>query len=77
MLKKTFEMDKSKIQLLVSNLLDSGIYFSIPLHKKRLLLSRLFSSSPSFYAPEVYDRDEDMVMGYESSWSEIFQKTRG
>ena len=72
-----FDMDKSKIQFLVSLLMDSRMYFSMPLHDRRSRLSRLLYNSPSYYAPEVCDGDEDTDMGYESSWSEIFKTTRG
>jgi hypothetical protein len=70
-------MDKSKIHFLVSILAGPRMYFSMPLHERKSHLSKLLNSSPSSDADEVCNEDEDADMGYESSWSEIFQTTRG
>ena len=65
-------MDKAKIQFLVSILMDSGLYLSMPVNERMSLLSRLAKSYPSLFSVEECNNDDDTDIGYESSWSEIF-----
>ncbi|HET6516009.1 MAG TPA: hypothetical protein VFG09_12670 [Thermodesulfovibrionales bacterium] len=65
-------MDKTNRQFLVSALIDSSRYFSMPLHLRMSLLSRLVRGCPSRTPAERYCREEETAIGYESSWREIF-----
>jgi hypothetical protein len=53
--------------------MDSGLYLSMPVNERMLLLSRLAKSYPSLFSVEECAEDNDSDIGYESSWSEIFQ----
>lgn len=67
-------MDRTKIRFLISILMDSKLYLSLPIGERMLLLSRLARSYPSLSPDESCDKDEDSAIGYESSWSEIFRR---
>ncbi len=70
-------MDRPKIQFLVSTLIDSSLYLSMPLHERVALLSRLLESYPSLFAAEGCGGDDETEIGYESSWSGIFPTYQG
>lgn len=65
-------MDKAKIRFLVSVLMDSRLYLSLPISERLSLLSRLAKTYPSLFSVEESPGSEDSAIGYESSWSEIF-----
>jgi hypothetical protein len=67
------DVDKAKIRFLLSILMDSGMYLSLPVSERLMLLSRLAKSYPSLFPVEEDKEDEDSQIGYESSWSEIFR----
>jgi hypothetical protein len=66
-------VDKAKIRFLVSILMDSGMYLSLPVSERLMLLSRLAKSYPSVFPVEENKGDEDSEIGYESSWQGIFR----
>ena len=70
-------MDRSKIQHLLSILMDSSLYLSTPLRERMSLLSRLSKSYPSLFVEKVDCVDEETAMGYESSWTGIFPTHKG
>ena len=70
-------MDKPNIQFRVSVLMDSGSHPNPPVHESLSLVSRLAKTYPSLFSAEGCYGDEEMHMGYESSWSGIFTSTRG
>jgi len=67
-------MDKPKIQVLVSFLMDAGRYRSLPVRKRKSMLQRLPKRDTSDRSGNA---EEEVDMGYESSWSGIFTSTRG
>ena len=70
-------MDRPKIKFLVSTLIDSTLYLSMPRYERMLLLSRLVKTFPTLFAAEGCGGDEGLEIGYESSWSGIFPADEG
>ncbi|MBS1234649.1 MAG: hypothetical protein H6R43_365 [Nitrospirae bacterium] len=67
-----FDLDRHKIKYIVSTLIDSAPYPSMPPYERMSLLSRLAKICPTLFAAEGCGGDEGMEIGYESSWSGIF-----
>ena len=67
-------VDKAKLQYLISILIDSDVYLSIPVHKRMLLLSKLTKSYPFLFS--LVECDENAGIK-ELSWLEIFQNGAG
>ncbi len=67
-------MNKLKIQLLATIVRDSGLYPGTPVYDRKSLLQRLARRDPSDRSGKA---EEEVDMGYESSWSGIFTSTRG
>ncbi len=55
-------------KVLVSILMESSLYLTLSLQERRALLARLAESYPSL----AEGNDEDIEVGYESSWTGIF-----
>ena len=67
-------MNKPKLQFLVTILMDAGLYPGMPVRNRKSLLQRLAKRDRSDRSGKA---EEDIEMGYESSWSGIFTSTRG
>jgi len=67
-------MNKPKLQFLVTILMDAGLYMGMPVRNRKSLLQQLAKRDRSDRSGKA---EEDIEMGYESSWSGIFTSTRG
>jgi hypothetical protein len=67
-------MDKPKIPFILSILLHAGRYPGLTARERKSLLQRLSKRDRSDRSGKA---EEDIEMGYESSWSGIFTSTRG
>lgn len=54
--------------------MDAGLYMGMPVRNRKSLLQRLAKRDRSDRSGKA---EEDIEMGYESSWSGIFTSTRG
>lgn len=63
-------MNKKRLRLIISRLVDSSIYRHMPLRIRLLLLSRLLRGYPHLFA--VYGNKGEQESGYESNWGEVF-----
>lgn len=60
-------MARHRIKTLVSILMESPLYLTLPVEERLSLITRLAGSYPSLFE----DRDDEMEIGYESSWAGI------
>ena len=60
-------MARHSMKNLVSILMESPLYLTLPVEERLSLISRLAGSYPSLFE----DRDDEMEIGYESSWAGI------
>jgi len=67
-------MDKPKMQFLVTILMDAGLYPGMPVRNRKSLLQGLAKRDRPDKSGKA---EEDIDIGYESSWSGIFTSTRG
>ncbi len=56
-----------RIKTLVSILMESPLYLTLPVEERLSLITRLAGSYPFLFE----DRDDEMEIGYESSWAGI------
>ncbi len=67
-------MDKPNIQFLVTILMAAGLYPGMRVRNRKSLLLGLAKRDRSDRSGKA---EEDIDIGYESSWSGIFTSTRG
>ena len=60
-------MARNRIKNLVSILMESPFYLTLPVEERLSLITRLTGSYPSLFE----DRDDEMEIGYETSWAGI------
>jgi len=60
-------MSRDKTKNLVSILMESPLYLTLPVEERLSLVTKLTERYPSFFE----DRDDEMEIGYESSWAGI------
>jgi hypothetical protein len=56
-----------RTKTLVSILMESPLYFTLPVEERLSLITRLTGSYPFLFE----DRDDEMEIGYESNWAGI------
>jgi hypothetical protein len=54
-----FDMDRQKIRFLISTLIDSSLYLTMPLKDRMSLLSQLTRSYPALFISEGFDESTD------------------
>ncbi|MGD0883674.1 MAG: hypothetical protein ABSA46_02150 [Thermodesulfovibrionales bacterium] len=52
-------MDRQKIRFLISTLIDSSLYLTMPLKDRMSLLSQLTRSYPALFISEGFDESTD------------------
>ena len=68
-------MNRHKTEILISILMESPQYLTMPIEARHSLLSRLLNSYPSLFdACDGCDKcdKEETHLGYESSWKGLF-----
>lgn len=65
--KEVSDMAGHKLRNLVSILMESPLYLTLPVEERLSLITRLTGSYPFLFE----DRDDEMEIGYESSWAGI------
>ncbi len=63
-------MSMYRVKKLISILMDSSLYFSLPLRERRTLLVKMAEDYPFLLDGEC---DQKEAVGYEASWAGIFR----
>ncbi len=63
-------MSMYRVKNLISILMDSSLYFSLPLRERRTLLVKMAEDYPFLLDGEG---DQKEAVGYEASWAGIFR----
>ncbi len=64
-------MSMCKVKRLISILMDSSLYLTVPLKERRTLLVKMAEEYPFLLDGEGEDKKE--AVGYEASWAGIFR----
>ncbi|MBI4685333.1 MAG: hypothetical protein HY755_09050 [Nitrospirae bacterium] len=59
-------------QTLISILMESPLYLTLPITARHSLIARLQESYPVLLSAQGSDKTEETPVGYESSWLGIF-----